>query len=258
MGTSINSIGQPGSDYVYGALSSGSKINRAADGAAQMAIGQEFDRQNGGYEVGTNNLKDAKNATNIADGALDGITSSLQRMRELALKASNGLMNDEDKQYIQAEVEQLKKGIGDIANKANFNGIPLLENEDGKVLLINSDTNGTNRELTPADATLETLGIKDFDVTGEFDIEKLDNALQAINGGRSNFGAQSNSYDYAININETAKYNTYAAKSNMMDTEYGEYVSQMKKQGLLEQVQAEMQKKRQEDGARKTMGIVGN
>ena len=111
MGTSINSIGQPGSDYVYGALSSGSRINKAADGAAQMAIGQEFDRQNGGYEVGTNNLKDAKNAVNIADGALDGITSSLQRMRELALKASNGLMSDEDKQYIQAEVEQLKSAF---------------------------------------------------------------------------------------------------------------------------------------------------
>ena len=258
MGTSMNSIGQPGSDYVYGALSSGSRINKAADGAAQMAIGQEFDRQNGGYEVGTNNLKDAKNAVNIADGALDGITSSLQRMRELALKASNGLMSDEDKQYIQVEVDQLKKGIGDIADKANFNGIPLLENADGKVLLINSDANGTWREMSPADATLETLGIKDFDVTKDFDIKTLDKALQSINSGRSDLGAQSNSYDYAININDTAKYNTYAAKSSMMDTEYGEYVSQMKKQGLLEQVQEEMQRKRQEDAARKTMGIVGN
>ena len=80
-----------------------------------------------------------------------------------------------------------------------------------------------------------------------FDIKTLDKALQSINGGRSDLGAQSNSYDYAININDTAKYNTYAAKSSMMDTEYGEYVSQMKKQGLLEQVQAEMQRKRQED-----------
>ena len=257
MSTSINSMGQPGSDYLYGALSSGSRINRAADGAAQMAISQEFDRQNGGYEVGINNLKDAKNATNIADGALDGITSSLQRMRELALRASNGLMNDDDKAYIQAEVEQLKKGIGDIANKANFNGIPLLENEDGRVLLISSDANGTTRGLTPADATLNGLGIKDFDVTGDFDISKLDNALKAINAGRSNLGAQSNSFDYAIGINEAARYNTYAAKSSMMDTEYGEYVSQLKKQGLLEQVQADMQKRKQENAAKKTMGIIG-
>ena len=258
MGTSINSIGQPGSSYLYGALSSGSRINRAADGAAQMAIGQEFDRQNGGYEVGTNNLKDAKNAANIADGALGGITSSLQRMRELAVQASNGLMSDDDKKYIQAEIDQLKKGIGDIADKANFNGIPLLENEDGRILMISSDANGTQRQLTPADTSLEALGIKDFDVTGDFDINAIDKALKSVNAGRSDMGAQSNSFDVAIGVNGVSSYNTYAAKSTMMDTEYGDYVSKLKKQNLLEQTNAEMQRKRREDNQRRIMGIVGN
>ncbi|MBR3305696.1 MAG: flagellin FliC5 [Lachnospiraceae bacterium] len=257
--SSINTIGQAGSSYLYGALSSGKRINTAADGAAEMAISQEFDRQNGGFEVGTRNLKDAKNAANIADGALDGITGSLQRMRELAVQASNGLLSDDDRSYIQAEIDQLKKGIGDIADKANFNGIPLLDNEDGKVLLISSDANGTQRPLSRVDGSLEALGIKDFDVTKDgFDIGAIDKALKTLNGGRSQVGAQSNSFDVAIGINGVSDYNTYASKSSMMDTEYGSYVSKLKNQNILEQTRAEMMRKKREDAARQTMGIIGN
>ncbi|MBR1472353.1 MAG: flagellin FliC5 [Lachnospiraceae bacterium] len=256
--SSINSIGQAGSDYLYGALSSGSRVNKAADGAAQMAISQEFDRQNGGYEVGTRNLQDAKNAANIADGGMSNIADSLQRMRELALQASNGLLGDDDKSYIQAEIDQLKQGISDMTDKTDFNGIPLLKNEDGSVLLINSDANGTQRELTRPDTGLEALGIADFDVRGEFDISKIDKALESIGGSRAAVGAQSNAFDVAIDLNGVTNYNTYAAKSTMMDTEYGDYVSQLGKQNVLEQVNAQMQKKRQEDAARRMMGIAGN
>ncbi len=258
MSTSINSIGQPGSSYLYGALSSGSRINRAADGAAEMAIGQEFDRQNNGYEVGTRSLKDAKNAANIADGGLGNITDSLQRMRELAIQASNGLMSADDKKYIQAEIDQLKKGIGDMTDKTEFNGIPLLQNEDGKVLLISADANGTQMGLDRPNTSLDALGIRDFDVTGDFDLGKIDKALESISGGRATLGAQSNAFDVAIDVNGVSNYNTYSAKSNMMDTEYGDYVSKLKKQNVLEQVNAQMQKKRQEDEARRTMGIIGN
>ncbi|MBR5421441.1 MAG: flagellin [Lachnospiraceae bacterium] len=258
MSTSINSIGQPGSSYLYGALSSGSRINRAADGAAEMAISQEFDRQNGGYEVGTRNLQDAKNAANIADGGLSNMADSLQRMRELALQASNGLLNDDDKRYIQAEIDQLKKGIGDMTDKTQFNGIPLLQNEDGRVLLISSDANGTQMGLSRPNTSLEALGIEDFDVTGDFDISKIDKALEAIGGTRANIGAETNAFDVAIDVNGVSNYNTYAAKSSMMDTEYGDYVSKLKTQNVMEQVQAQLQKKRQEDEARKMMGVIGN
>lgn len=256
--SSINSIGQPGSNYLYGALSSGSRINTAADGAAQLAIGQEFDRQNGGYEVGTRNLNDAKNAANIADGGLGNMVDSLQRMRELAVQAGNGLLSDNDKQYIQAEIDQLKKGISDMTDSAGFNGIPLLKNEDGSVLLINSDTNGTQMGLIRPDTGLEALGIADFDVTKEFDISKIDKALESIGGNRASIGAQSNAFDVAINLNGVSSYNTYSAKSTMMDTEYGDYVSKLNKQNVLEAVSAQMQKKRREDEAQRKMGIMGN
>ncbi len=255
--SSINSIGQPGSNYLYGALSSGSRVNTAADGAAQMAISQEFDRQNGGYEVGTRNLKDAKNAANIADGGMANMTDSLQRMRELALQASNGLMSDDDKQYIQAEIDQLKKGISDMTDKSDFNGIPLLKNEDGSILLIRSDTNGTRMGLERPNTGLEALGIADFNVMGDFDISKIDKALESISGARSTVGAQSNAFDVAIDLNGVSSYNTYSAKSTMMDTEYGDYVSKLKKQNVLETVTAQMQKKRQEDEARRKLGVLG-
>lgn len=256
--SSINSIGQPGSNYLYGALSSGSRVNTAADGAAQLAISQEFDRQNGGYEVGTRNLKDARNAANIADGGLGNMVDSLQRMRELALQASNSLLSDDDRQYIQAEIDQLKKGISDMTDATDFNGIPLLKNEDGSVLLINSDTNGTQMGLSRPNTGLEALGIADFNVIGEFDISKIDKALEVIGGSRASIGAQSNAFDVVIDVNGVSSYNTYSAKSTMMDTEYGDYVSKLNKQNVLEAVNAQMQKKRQEDEARRKMGIMGN
>ena len=99
--SSINSIGAAGSSYLYESLSSGSRVNRAADGAAEMAISQEFDRQTNGYDVGARNMTDAVKATNIADGALSTITDSLQRIRELGVKASNGLMSDDDKKFLK-------------------------------------------------------------------------------------------------------------------------------------------------------------
>ena len=256
--SSINSIGAAGSSYLYESLSSGSRVNRAADGAAEMAISQEFDRQTNGYDVGARNMTDAVKATNIADGALSTITDSLQRIRELGVKASNGLMSDDDKKYIQAEIDQLKKGIADTADRANYNGIPLLDNEDGKVLLISSDANGNMRPMSTVNGTLDALGIEDFDVTGDFDLNAIDNALKSLNAGRSTLGAQTNGFEHAINSNKVASYNLTASKSAMMDTDYAEYVGKLKQQNLLEEVQARLQKKRQEDDAKKTLGIIGN
>ncbi len=256
--SSINSIGAAGSGYLYESLSSGSRINRAADGAAELAISQEFTRQENGYDVGTRNMEDGVRAINIADGALSTITDSLQRIRELGVKASNGLLNDEDKQYIQAEVDQLKKSIADTADRANYNGIPLLDNEDGKVLLISSDANGNSRPMSMVNGTLDALGIEDFDVTGDFDLNAIDNALKTLNAGRSTLGAQSNGLEHAINNNNVASYNATASKSAMMDTDYAEYVGKLKTQNLLEEAQARLQKKRQEDHANKILGVIGN
>lgn len=251
----VNGIGAGSPGYVYSALSSGSKVNTAAQGASEMAILQEEERQIGGYNAGTENMQSAKSALNIADGATAEITENLQRMRELAIKASNGLLTNEDKSYIQDEIDGLKNGIAEIAERTNYNGVPLLDNEEGKVFQLASDSNGTQRDFKTVNATLDALGIADFDVTKSFDIKTLDNAMSMISKGRASMGAQSNAFDVAINYNNNVTYNTTAAQSTTGDTDYGEYIQKLKKQNTLNDVQLEMQKKRQEDEERRKLSL---
>jgi len=252
----VNGIGAGSAGYVYSAMASGSKVNTAAQGASEMAILQEQERQIGGYNAGTQNMEAAKSALNIADGATAEITENLQRMRELAVQASNGLLNDEDKAYIQEEIDGLKQGIAEIAERTNYNGVPLLDNEEGKVFQVASDSNGTTRSFETVNATLDALGIADFDVTGEFDLEAIDNAMSTINKGRASLGAQTNAFEAAIDYNNTVSYNTTAAQSRTGDTDYGEYIQKLQKQRTLNDVSLTMQKKRMEDEERQKLGLL--
>ncbi len=251
----VNGIGAGSPGYVYSAMSSGSKVNTAAQGASEMAILQEEERQVRGTEAGTQNMESAKSALNIADGAASQITDQLQRMRELAIQASNGLLTKEDKSYIQNEIEGLKSGIAEIADKTNYNGVALLDNEDGKIFKVASNSDGSEKSFTTMNATLSALGIEDFDVTGDFDIKKIDEALSTLNKGRASLGAQTNSFDAAINYNNNVVYNTTAASSRTGDTEYGEYIQKLQKQNTLNDVSILMQRRQMEDEERKKLNL---
>lgn len=236
------------------ALSSGKKINKAADGAAELAVLQKQDALVRGYQAGTGNLQSGKSALNIADGAMSGVADSLQRIRELAVKASNGLYGADDKQYMQAEIDQLKQGIGEIASNTSYNENKLLDGSMSDKVII-SDSEGTSLSFSTPDSALSALGIEDFDVTGDFDISAIDSALQKIGAGRASVGAQSNTFDYAINYNGVAEYNTVSAQSKLGDTEYGEYVSKMQKENLLQTYRVMMQRNQMEQRRQNTLGL---
>lgn len=232
----------------YSALSSGSKINTAKDGPSELAIMNKEDSQTRGYNAGSENLQAAKSVTNIADGALEGVTDQLQRIRELALKATNGLMTNDDKKAIQSEIDQIKDNISSMSASTNYNGIRILDGSNPSMNIV-SDGNGSEKELKNVDGTLESLGIKDFSVMGKFDIGDIDKAIDKVTSGRSEIGAQANGLDSAFNYNSIASYNTTAAKSRIGDTEYGEYVSKLQKETNLNTYKIMMQKKKQENDA---------
>ncbi|MBQ8969988.1 MAG: flagellin FliC5, partial [Lachnospiraceae bacterium] len=176
----------------------------------------------------------------------------LQRMKELALKASNGLLTNDDKKGIQSEIDQLKQGISDIASSTSYNEHKLL---DGSVESMNivSDGNGTNQSVDNVNSTLDALGIKDFNVMGKFDIGDLDKALDKVTGGRSQVGAEYNGLDSMYHYNQIASYNTNSSASKLGDTEYGEYVTNLQKQQTLETMKNLMQKKKEEQDGQETM-----
>ena len=204
----------------------------------------------GGYNAGANNMQSGKEVLNISDGALGQVTDYLQRMRELAVQAKNGFYSDSDKQALQNEVEQLKQGISNIASQTDYNGKKLLDGTNQSFEMA-TDSKGTTMEATTAKSTLETLGIADFDVTKNFDLQTLDDALDKVTSARGSMGAQSNAFDYALNYNAGASYNLTSSVSRLEDLDVPKAISDKKKQQTLQEYAMMMQKKRQEQEAQK-------
>ncbi|MCR5396853.1 MAG: flagellin FliC5 [Lachnospiraceae bacterium] len=231
---------------IYGQIASGSKLNSAADGAAELSILEEEKTTSTGLEVGADNMASGIDLSNIEDGALASIQDYLQRIRELALQASNDLYSDTDKAAIQAEIDELKQGISDVASQTTYNTLNLLDGSNG-TLQMATDSNGNSTSVSGYDTTLEALGISDFDVTGEFDISKIDSALEAVTSTRSAIGAKTNALEYGINYNTSAQLASESSQSNLEDLDIAEAVSEKKKQEVLNMYQLMMQKRKQDD-----------
>lgn len=232
----MSSISGIGSNSVYTQLSTGKKINSAADDAAGLAIAQKLESQTNGYDVGADNIKDGVSVLNIADGAMDGITDYLQRIRELSVKASNSLYGQTERQSLQDEISQCMQGIQQIAKGTEFNTLKLL---DGSMadMHIASNPDGSGMEIQMADATLNTLGIDGYDVTGNFDISRIDKALELVTSKRSGMGAATNRLEHAYHYNTNASLQLTSAKSRIEDLDMAKGVSEKKKQDLLSSYQ---------------------
>lgn len=217
----------------YANLSSGSQINKAADSASGLAISEKLNTQSTGFEVGAKNAQDGISMMNISDGALSGIQDSLQRIRELGLKASNGLYTADDKAYIQKEIEGLKKSIQETAKGTTFNEMTLLDGSKADVDLATNPSGG-GLSIQMVNSTLESLGIADFDVTGKFNLEDIDKAMDKISAARSTLGAQTNTLQHTINYNNYAHYNLTTANSRIRDTDFADEIIKKNREEMLE------------------------
>lgn len=228
-------------DYSY--LASGKRINSAADDASGLAIANKMESQTRALDAGTDNARTAKDLLNVADGGLNSIHSSLQRMREISVKASNSaIYGADDLAAMQKEIEQLKFSIEDAAKGTEFNKISLL---DGSRADLNIATNpdGTGMEIQLTNATLEALGIADYDVTGDFNLSKLDDAIGQVSEARSKIGARSNALDSRINYNSYASSNLVGAQSKIEDLDIPKAISDLKKDQVINEYKLFFQKK---------------
>ena len=244
----INAIGSSNYNYnkdifnIYSKLSSGKRINKAADDAAGLAIAKKLQRQETGLNVSAQNVKDGMGVMNVADGAMSGMTDYLQRIRELALRASNGIYSDSDRETFQTEIDSLKEGIQSLAKNTSFNEQTLL---DGSMADMHLATNpeGGGLNISMANTTLEALGIADFDVTsGKFDLSVIDKAMDKISGARSNVGAYTNRLNYTYNVNLGTAENTTRSRSRIEDLDLPVAVSEKKKKDILMQYRNMMQR----------------
>lgn len=235
-----------GSKIDYGTIASGKRINSASDDAAGMAIAKKLETQAQGQTTGAANAKDGKGVIDIADGALSGVQDYLQRIKELSVKAMNGTNSAADLKNIQKEIDASLGGIQQTAKGTEYNTMKLL---DGSMANMDIATNpdGTGMKIQMANSTLEALGIDGYNVTGKFDMGKIDAALEQVSASRSELGATSNALDSAYESATSGAIQQTASQSRIEDLDIPKAISEMKKNEVLEDYKVMMQKKQMEE-----------
>lgn len=240
---------------IYTQLSSGKRINSAADDPAGLTIANKMNTQETGLTVGAENAQSGIDMLNVAEGGLSQINDSLQRIYELSVKASSGLNTGEELGAIQSEVDELLGQIQGVAKGTEFNTMSLL---DGNMADVDLATNpdGTGKKIQMYNSTLEALGIDGYNVTESFDISRITDAIAKVSESRSSMGAEVNALEGAIRYNDYTAENTMSARSSIEDLDMAKAISEQKKQETLNQYQLMMQRRREEEEEKKMMGIM--
>ncbi len=256
MSITVNSIANSQMQKNMLNISTGNRLNTAANDAAGLAIAEKMNSQIRGLEQGTRNTEDMQNLVTTAEAAMGSISENLQRMRELSIQAANGTLTNSDKALIQEEVNQLKQGISDMVNNTQFNNKQLLngtfQNQNTA-----SQANGLGMKVSIPNMSLDTLGITNFDVTNPAsDVGQIDAAIEKVSEARSQLGAVSNTFSHTINSNSIASLNQAASRSRIADTDIPKAVSDLNKNRMLNQMQILMQNKEQENMQTNQMSLI--
>jgi flagellin len=234
-------------------LSSGYRVNRAADDAAGLAISEKMRAQIGGLAQAQRNAQDAISLVQTGEGALNEVHSMLQRVRDLKIQHSNGTLDTQDKEAISAEVQQLAKEVADIQAKTEFNGIKLLD--AGSVTFQVGSESGDTIALTKVDLSgaLAGGGLQEItnvgtatsvaaaDTTfGALTIDNLDDAIENVSAARSSFGAVQNRLEHRLNNLSTYQENLVASESRIRDVDMANEMVNFTKLGILQQAGTSM------------------
>jgi len=203
-------------------LSSGLRINRAADDAAGLAIADGFQSQVRGTSVAQRNAQDGVSLVQTADGSLSETTNILQRIRELAVQASNGTQSNGNRASIDNEVQQLLSQIDDIAKDTDFNGIRVLSSAQTVTLQTGANPSQT-LVISVNGAKTNDLGVNTVTVStvaaAVSAISTIDAAIQSIGSLRSTFGAFQNRLQFTINVLAIQGENASGSESAIRDAD---------------------------------------
>jgi flagellin len=220
-------------------LSSGYRINKAADDAAGLAISEKMRGQIGGVAQAQRNAQDGISLVQTAEGALGEVHSMLQRVRDLKVQSENGTLSDSDKGAIAAEVVQLGAEIGKISSETEFNKISLL-NAAKTVSFQVGAGDGQTIDVTTKNVAAETNVAKVVGVTNAttFDgvnIADIDAAIEEVSSLRSDFGAVQNRLEHRMNNLGSYQENLVAAESRIRDVDMAAEMVNFSKQNILQQ-----------------------
>ena len=237
-------------------LSTGRKINSAGDNAAGLAISTRMSSQIRGLDAAIRNANDAVSMVNTAEGALDEITTMLQRMRELAVQAGTGTTAAADRTYLQSEFTALRTEIDRIADNTQWNGRNILDGAAGGATGVSTVAYGIGQDGTAAqtlstsfgnfnNTTGKLSGLASKVITGTTitsaitvaaaTITEIDVVIADVSAQRASFGAVSNRLTHAVDSLTNTKTNSEAARSRVLDTDYAAATSELARTQIIQQ-----------------------
>jgi len=231
-------------------LSSGLRINRAADDAAGLSISEGLRSQVGGLTVAARNAQDGISVVQTAEGGLTEVHSILQRVRDLAVQAGSDSNNAKSREAIKTEASALTDELTRLSGATNFNGIQLLDGTSTSLTFqVGAGSTAANDQISVTLTDIKTLAanlktaIIDTDgfasatavsgATGS--IAKIDEAIASVSDARASLGAVQNRFEHSIASTNVAKENLTAAQSRIRDVDMAEEMVKYTRSNVLSQ-----------------------
>jgi flagellin len=234
-------------------LSSGQRINRAADDASGLAVSEKMRSQIRGLNQAGQNIQNGVSFIQTTEGYLSETTDIVQRLRELSVQSANGIYSSEDRMQIQVEVSQLVSEVNRVASQAQFNGMNILtgrfarDSATGPMQLQVGANVDQNAKIFIGTMTAQALGLSGTQGTensmislssvdgANMAIASLDSALKTINKQRADLGAYQNRFETAYKGISVASENLQAAESRIRDTDMAKEMVGFTKNQILSQ-----------------------
>jgi len=220
-------------------LSSGYRINRAADDAAGLSISEKMRSQIRGLDKASSNAQDGISLVQTAEGALNEVHSMLQRMNELAVQAANDTNQSNDRTYIKNEIDQLVSEIDRVQSTTQFNKMNLLDGTfTGKSLQVGA-LSGQTMSISITNMNAATLGVNSLNVSDNSNagsaITSINSAIEKVSNQRSNLGAIQNRLEHTVANLDTTSENTSSSESRIRDTDMAKEMVSYSKNNILAQ-----------------------
>lgn len=224
-------------------LSSGFRINSAADDAAGLQISDRMTSQVQGLNQAVRNANDAISLSQTAEGALNETTTALQRIRQLAVQSQNGINSSADRVALQKEVSALKSEISRIATDTQFNGVNILNGTFSAAFLVGANSGQTisvNLSTTNgASLGASGLGVGTVDIStangASSALTAIDSAISSIGGTRADLGALQNRFQSTIRNLSNISENISAARSRIRDTDFATETADLTRNQIIQQ-----------------------
>lgn len=229
-------------DRAMARLSSGSRINKASDDAAGLAISENMRAQMRGLKQANRNAQDGISMIQTAEGALSEVSNMLIRLRELGVQAASDTVGDRERALVNVEYSQLLNEIDRITGSAEFNGTPLLTGTGGSLdfqigVKNSQDFDRITFDAAKADAGTMALGLNLTNVLDKFSaqgsLENVDKAINKVNQLRADFGAIQNRLNSTVENLQTSLENLSAANSRIRDADIADETTELSKQNIL-------------------------